>query len=79
MPKGQRKPLDEKNQIKQNLIFSLNKRIESEKKELEDLLKQKKLKELEMVGSLISESNLTSAEVSAALQQYIQVKKANAS
>lgn len=79
MPKGQRKPLDEKIQVKQNLILALNKRIESEKSELKDLLEQKKLKDLEMVGNLISDSKLTSEEVSSVLQQYIQVKKANVS
>ena len=79
MPKGQRKPLNEKIKAKQNLILALNKRIESEKSELKDLLEQKKLKDLEMVGNLILDSKLTTEEVSAALEQYILLNKVNAS
>lgn len=79
MPKGQRKPLDEKIKAKQNLILALNKRIESEKSELKDLLEQKNKKELEKVECLINESKLTSEEVIAVLQQYILSSKVNAS
>ena len=79
MPKGQRKPLEEKIHVKQNLILTLNKRIESEKSELKDLLERKRLKDLEKVDRLISESKLTSEEVSSALEQYILLNKVNAS
>ena len=38
MPRGQRKSLEEKIQAKQELINALNIRIESEERELEELL-----------------------------------------
>ena len=39
MPRGQRKSLEEKIQAKQELINALNIRIESEQRELEELMK----------------------------------------
>lgn len=63
MPRGQRKPLDEKIQAKQELIIALQKRIDSETKELEELLQQKKYKELQIVSDMMENANLTSEEV----------------
>ena len=60
MPRGQRKPLDEKIQAKQELIIALQKRIDSETKELEELLQQKKYKELQIVSDMMENANLTS-------------------
>ena len=79
MPRGQRKPLDEKIQTKQELITTLQKRIDAETKELEDLLQQKKYKELQIVSDIIENANLTSEEVTNILRQYIEEHKANAS
>lgn len=44
MPRGQRKPLDEKIQAKQELIIALQKRIDSETKELEDYYNKRNIK-----------------------------------
>ena len=79
MPRGQRKPLDEKIQTKQELIIALQKRIDSETKELEDLLQQKKYKELQIVSDMMENANLTSEEITEILQQYMEDHKANAS
>ena len=79
MPRGQRKPLDEKIQAKQELIIALQKRIDSETKELEELLQQKKYKELQIVSDMMENANLTSEEVTEGLQQYIEKHRANAS
>lgn len=79
MPRGQRKPLDKKIQAKQELIIALQKRIDSETKELEELLQQKKYKELQIVSDMMENANLTSEEVTEVLQQYIEEHRANAS
>lgn len=79
MPRGQRKPLDEKIRAKQELIIALQKRIDSETKELEELLQQKKYKELQIVSDMMENANLTSEEVTEVLQQYIEEHRANAS
>lgn len=79
MPRGQRKPLDEKIQAKQELLIALQKRIDSETKELEELLQQKKYKELQIVSDMMENANLTSEEVTEVLQQYIEEHRANAS
>lgn len=79
MPRGQRKPLDEKIQAKQELIIALQKRIDSETKELKELLQQKKYKELQIVSDMMENANLTSEEVTEVLQQYIEKHRANAS
>lgn len=79
MPRGQRKPLEEKIKEKQNLIESLNVRIKSEERELEELFEQRKKEELQMVSDLIENANLTSKEVTEALHQYIQSNKTKVS
>lgn len=71
MARGQRKTIEEKIIAKQELIEALMTRIESEKRELEELYAEKRRKELESVGELIAESGLQTDEVAALLQQYI--------
>lgn len=71
--------MDEKIQAKQELIIALQKRIDSETKELEELLQQKKYKELQIVSDMMENANLTSEEVTEVLQQYIEEHRANAS
>ncbi len=71
MARGPRKSVDEKIQAKQNVINALLVRVESEKRELEELYEEKKRKELEQVNSLIEETGLEPSEVAALLQQYL--------
>lgn len=79
MARGQRKSIEEKIEAKQELIAALMTRVESEKRELEEMYQEKKRKELEAVSDLIAETGLQPEEVAAALQQYLEEKAAVAS
>ena len=71
MARGQRKTIDEKITAKQGLIEALLTRVESEKRELEELYEEKRRKELETVSDLIEEAGLSPEEVVSVLQQYL--------
>ncbi|MCH5337410.1 MAG: hypothetical protein J1E03_01385 [Acetatifactor sp.] len=71
MARGQRKTIDEKITAKQELIEALLTRVESEKRELEELYQEKKRKELEVVTDIIEENGLSPEEVANILQQYL--------
>ena len=75
MARGQRKTIDEKITAKQELIEALTTRIESEKRELDELYQEKRRKELEVVRDLIEESGLEPDEVAAVLQQYLEERE----
>ncbi len=79
MARGQRKTIEEKITAKVELIEALSTRIESEKKELNELYEEKKRKELEAVNDLIADAGLEPTEVAEMLQQYIESRTANAS
>lgn len=72
MARGQRKTLEEKITAKEELIDALMTRVESEKRELEELYQEKRIKELETVSELIEDSGLQPEEVAAVLQQYLE-------
>ena len=72
MARGQRKTIEEKIQAKQELIDALMTRVASEKRELEELFQEKKRKELEAVGDMISDTGLQPDEVAEALKQYLE-------
>lgn len=72
MARGQRKSIDEKIAAKEELIEALQTRVESEQNELQELLRLKKQKELETVSELIADSGLSSEEVAAMLQRYLE-------
>lgn len=71
MARGQRKSIDEKIAAKEELIEALMVRVESEKNELQELLRMKKQKELEAVSDLIADSGLSPEEVASMLQRYL--------
>ena len=79
MARGQRKSIEEKITAKQELIEALMTRVESEKRELEELYQEKRIKELEAVEELIEESGLEPDEVVAVLQQYLENRAEEAS
>lgn len=79
MARGQRKTLEEKISAKQELITALQTRIESEKRELDELYEEKRRRELETVSELIADAGLEPNEVAEVLQQYIDSRTANAS
>ena len=76
MARGQRKTIEEKIAAKQELIEALETRVESEKRELEELYMEKKRKELEAVSDIMAESGLGPAEV---LQEYLERREQAAS
>ncbi|MCM1090592.1 MAG: hypothetical protein NC092_13710 [Butyrivibrio sp.] len=71
MARGQRKTIEEKIQTKQELIEALHTRIESEKRELEELMQEKRFRELETVSDMIDDYGLEPEEVAQALQQFL--------
>lgn len=79
MARGQRKTMEEKIAAKKELIEALMTRVESEKKELEELYQEKKRKELEAVSDIIDEAGLEPEEVAAVLQQYLERREEAAS
>ena len=79
MARGQRKTLDEKIAAKQELIDALMTRVQSEKRELEELVQEKKMKELEAVSDLIADTGLQPEEVADALHEYMKTRTAAAS
>ncbi len=79
MARGQRKSIEEKITAKQELIEALMTRVESEKRELEELYQEKKRRELEAVGELIEDSGLQPDEVAAVLRQYLDSRAEAAS
>ena len=79
MARGQRKTIEEKIQAKQELIEALMTRVESEKRELDELFQEKKRKELEVVGDMISDTGLGPDEVAEAIKQYLERKEEAAS
>ncbi len=79
MARGQRKTIEEKIAAKQELIDALMTRVESEKRELDELFQEKKRKELEAVSDLIEDAGLQPEEVAEMLQEYMRSKAAVAS
>ena len=79
MARGPKKTIEEKIMAKQELINSFLTRIESEKRELEALYEEKRLKDLEAVNEIIEEAGLSPEEAAEALQQFIEGRVANAS
>lgn len=74
MARGQKKSIEEKIQQKQELIDSLEVRIEHEKEELEALISEQKQKEVETLYNFIKTSNLDIYEATEVLQQYVTEK-----
>ncbi|MCI5953722.1 MAG: hypothetical protein MRZ49_03940 [Lachnospiraceae bacterium] len=79
MARGQRKTIEEKIAAKQEVIDALMTRVESEKRELDELFQEKKRKELEAVSDLIEDAGLQPEEVAEMLQEYMRSKAAVAS
>lgn len=79
MARGQRKTLEEKIAVKQDLLKALQIRMESEKRELDELFEEKRKRELETVSDLITDAGLNPEEVAEVLKEYIDSRTANAS
>ena len=79
MARGQRKTIEEKISAKLEMIEALGIRIESERRELDELYEEKRRRELETVNDLIADAGLEPYEVAEMLQQYIEGRAASAS
>lgn len=75
MARGQRKTVEEKIEAKQTLIDALMSRLESEKKELNELYGEKKRRELSKVEDLIDETGLNTEEVAMVLKKYMDEQR----
>ena len=71
MARGQRKYIDEKIQQKQELISSIETRLEHERKELEELLNEKQQQEIKILNDFLKTSGLSVYEATEVLQQYV--------
>ena len=71
MARGQRKSIDEKIQQKQELISSIETRLEHEKKELEELLNEKQQQEVKVLNDFLKTSGMSVYEATEVLQQYV--------
>lgn len=76
MARGQRKTLEEKITAKEELITALMTRIESEKRELSELYKEKRDAQLENIGNMLEEWELSPQEAEEALRMYVDQKEA---
>ena len=76
MARGQRKSIEDKIQAKQEILDELLIRVESEKRELAELMEEKRRKELEAVNDMIEDYGLAPEEVTMALQQFMEARQA---
>lgn len=70
MARGRRKSIEQKIEEKQNIIDSLEIRIEKEKEELQELLNEQRITKLEEIGNIIENSNLSMEEAEKILSDY---------
>lgn len=62
MARGQRKSIDEKIREKEELIGALKVRIQSEERELNDLITEKRNKEAEAITRMLAEAGISMEE-----------------
>ncbi|MGN1188019.1 MAG: hypothetical protein ACI4R6_05955 [Lachnospiraceae bacterium] len=71
MARGPKKSLDDKINDKYSIIEALKIRIKSEQSELDELLKEKQNKEIEELGNVLKDSNLSAEDARRILEDYI--------
>ena len=74
MARGQRRSIEEKIQQKQDVIDSLEVRLEHEREELEALLSEQKQKEVETLYDFIKASDLDVEEATELLKKNFSVQ-----
>ena len=79
MARGPKKTIEERIAAKQELIEALLTRIESEKRELEELFAEKRRKDLGAVSDMITDAGLSPEEAAEALQRYLEDRVVRAS
>ena len=71
MARGQRKSIDEKIREKEDLIGALKVRIQSEERELNDLLTEKRNKEAEAITRMLAEAGISMEEAKDLIAQHV--------
>ena len=71
MARGRKKPIEERIAEKEEIIDSLQVRLNKEENELKALLKAQKRKEMEALHDFLKTSNLGIYEATEALQEYV--------
>ena len=71
MARGQRKPIEDKIREKEEVIAALKVRVASEEKELAELKKEKREKEMEAISVMLEESNISIEEAKEIIGQHI--------
>lgn len=72
MARGVRKPIEEKIREKKEVIASLKKRIQKENEELEELLKEERERNLEILSAFLTEVNLSPEEATEILKKRLE-------
>lgn len=75
MARGVRKPIEEKIREKKEVIAALQVRVQKEKEELAELLKEEKERSLSALSSLLAEVNLSPKEAAEILKEKIGKEK----
>ncbi len=71
MARGQRKSIDEKIREKEELIGALKVRIQSEERELNDLLTEKRNREAEAITKMLAEAGISMEEAKDLIAQHV--------
>lgn len=78
MARGVRKPIEEKIREKREIIAALKLRVQKENEELEELLREERERNLEVLSSFLSEANLSPEEATEILRDKLQKKEQEA-
>ena len=65
----------EKIEAKQGMIENLENRLDAERMELEELLREKKIRELDVISDLITENGLEPQEAAEILKEYLKERQ----
>ena len=71
MARGQRKSIDEKIREKEELIGALKVRIQSEERELNDLITEKRNTEAEAITRMLAEAGISMEEAKDLIAQHV--------
>ena len=71
MARGQRKSIDEKIREKEERLGALKVRIQSEERELNDLLTEKRNKEAEAITRMLAEAGISMEEAKDLIAQHV--------
>lgn len=72
MARGVRKPIEEKIRDKREMIEALKVRIQKESDELEELLKEERERNLEILSAFLAEANLSPEEATEMLRERLE-------